>query len=274
MFKNTRYFNRLLAVLVAVYIVSGWGLVAAEEAADADAAETRAAETDVAETDVVETGAAATEAQRPAQVTDAERGYFYGYNFGNMLKEGGNPDVDLEMLMQGMQDSLQDTPPKLEQARQDAVVRLIRERGQEAAAKRQAEREQLGKDNLATGKAFLEENADKKGVKETKSGLQYLVLEKGSGASPEASDRVVVHYEGRLISGEVFDSSHRRGEPAEFGVLQVIKGWIEGLQLMKVGSKYRFFIPSDLAYGPGGTAGIPPSSVLVFDVELLEIKGG
>lgn len=122
------------------------------------------------------------------------------------------------------------------------------------------------------GRLWLADNASKPGVQQTASGLQYEVLRQGSGAKPpSAASKVKVHYVGTLISGKEFDSSVRRGQPAEFGLGQVIKGWTEGLQLMPVGSKYRFFIPSELGYGARGTRGIPPHSVLIFEVELLEI---
>jgi FKBP-type peptidyl-prolyl cis-trans isomerase len=125
-----------------------------------------------------------------------------------------------------------------------------------------------------TGEKFIEENKSKEGVQITDSGLQYIVLKQGSGEKPKLTDRVKVHYHGTLIDGTVFDSSVDKGKPFETGVGQVIKGWIEGLQLMNVGSKYKFFIPQELAYGanprPGGV--IKPFSPLVFELELLEIK--
>ena len=137
---------------------------------------------------------------------------------------------------------------------------------------REQAEEQMEQQSLVAGNEFLAENKAKGNVTTTSSGLQYEILEGSDGFSPLVSDTVVVHYEGRLISGEVFDSSRLRGEPAEFGLQQVIAGWTEGLQLMSVGDKYRFFIPPDLAYGAGGVPGIPPNSVLIFEVELLKIK--
>ncbi|MEA4937507.1 MAG: FKBP-type peptidyl-prolyl cis-trans isomerase [Paludibacter sp.] len=125
--------------------------------------------------------------------------------------------------------------------------------------------------NKAAGEAFLAENAKKPGVVTTASGLQYEVIVAGKGAKPLATDRVKVHYHGTLIDGTVFDSSVERGEPAEFGVNQVIKGWVEGLQLMPVGSKYKFFIPQQLAYGAQAQGKINPFSTLVFEVELIAI---
>ena len=126
-------------------------------------------------------------------------------------------------------------------------------------------------DNKVAGETFLAENAKKEGVVTTASGLQYEVVVAGKGAMPVATDKVKVHYHGTLIDGTVFDSSVERGEPAEFGVNQVIKGWVEGLQLMPVGSKYKFYIPQDLAYGAQAQGKIVPFSTLVFDVELIAI---
>jgi FKBP-type peptidyl-prolyl cis-trans isomerase FkpA len=128
-------------------------------------------------------------------------------------------------------------------------------------------------DNLIKGKDFLKENAGKPGVKTTKSGLQYMVLEAGEGAKPKPTDRVTVHYRGTLLDGTVFDSSYDRGKPATFPLNRVIKGWTEGVQLMKTGSKFKFFIPHDLAYGARGSGPkIGPNETLIFEVELLEIK--
>ena len=128
-----------------------------------------------------------------------------------------------------------------------------------------------GQKNLEEGEAFLLENQARGGVFVTPSGLQYEILSEGSGAKPGAADDVRVHYEGTLIDGTVFDSSYARGEPIEFNLSMVIPGWTEGVQLMSEGSTYRFVIPADLAYGPGGAGTIPPNSVLVFKVELLSV---
>ena len=135
------------------------------------------------------------------------------------------------------------------------------------------QKKKVADENAKVSADFLAENAKKDGIKVTESGLQYEVITEGNGASPKATDVVKVHYEGTLISGQIFDSSIKRGEPVEFPLNQVIPGWTEGVQLMKVGSKYRFFIPSNLAYGEQGAGGmIAPNSALIFEVELLEIK--
>ena len=196
---------------------------------------------------------------------EADLGYFFGYSFGNMLKEGGNDSIDIDKLVEGMQHALEGVEPVLTQTQQEAVIAEVRAR-QTMIKDRQAEAA------IAIGREFLAANALQEGVVVTASGLQHLVLEEGTGAAPLKENRVVVHYQGSLIDGSVFDSSIQRGEPVEFGLGQVIPGWTEGLQLMKVGGKSRFFIASDLAYGPAGTGGIPPHSVLIFDVELIEIK--
>ena len=129
------------------------------------------------------------------------------------------------------------------------------------------------KDNLTLGREFLEENAKNDSVKVTESGLQYIVLKEGKGIKPGPTDKVVVHYTGKLIDGRVFDSSLDDGEPATFGVDQVIAGWTEGLQLMSEGSEYRLFIPSELAYGSKGSKGsILPNSTLIFDVKLIKVE--
>lgn len=125
---------------------------------------------------------------------------------------------------------------------------------------------------MAEGEKFLAENAKKEGVKTTASGLQYKELQAGTGEMPTANDQVKVHYKGSLLNGQEFDSSYKRGEPATFGVGQVIKGWTEGLQLMKEGSKYELYIPADLAYGDQGAGrAIGPGETLIFEVELIEI---
>ena len=136
----------------------------------------------------------------------------------------------------------------------------------------QKKEKQQAEENIAKGKAYLEENGKREGVITTKSGLQYEVLTEGTGKSPNATDKVRCHYEGRLTDGSVFDSSYQRGEPADFGLNQVIAGWTEGVQLMKEGAKYRFHIPYLLGYGERGAgASIPPYATLVFDVELIKV---
>lgn len=154
----------------------------------------------------------------------------------------------------------------------DEAKRIVNEYFAKLEAEMQAEAAKQGEVNRKNGEAFLTENAKREGIKVTESGLQYEVLESGKGDSPKASNNVEVHYTGKLIDGTVFDSSVERGVPASFGVTQVIPGWVEALQLMHEGDKWRLYIPSDLAYGPNGAGGvIGPNMTLIFDVELLRV---
>ena len=180
-------------------------------------------------------------------------------------------NFDNELFIQGFTNASDSTDILLEQADAQKVVQAyFQKMQQQKAAEAQAE----GEKNREEGVSFLEENKAKDGVQTTESGLQYIVLKEETGDKPVTTSNVKVHYHGTLLDGTVFDSSVDRGEPAEFGVTQVIKGWTEGLQLMSTGAKYRFFIPQELAYGanprPGGA--IKPYATLIFDVELLEIK--
>jgi FKBP-type peptidyl-prolyl cis-trans isomerase len=173
-------------------------------------------------------------------------------------------DIDPVLLAKGMLDAKEGKNSLDEQSAQGYVMTYMQ--------KRQAEqmKKMYGK-NIDEGEKFLEENKAREGVQETTSGLQYEVITLGTGEKPAATDMVKVHYTGKLLDGTTFDSSVDRGEPAQFGVNQVIQGWQEGIQLMPVGSKYKFYIPFELGYGEQGTGPIPPYSTLVFKVELLEI---
>lgn len=154
----------------------------------------------------------------------------------------------------------------------DEAKRIVNDYFAKLEAEMQAEAAKAGEVNLKNGEAFLSENAKREGIKVTESGLQYEILASGNGDSPKASDNVEVHYTGKLIDGTVFDSSVERGVPASFGVTQVIPGWVEALQLMREGDKWRLYIPSNLAYGPNGAGGvIGPNMTLIFDVELLRV---
>ena len=195
--------------------------------------------------------------------------YSIGADIGKNLKMGVYP-IDVVALAQGVKDRLEDNELLLTEEEMKEMINLYRKEAQ--AAQQKAKTEQ-GETNMAEGEKFLEENKNQEGVVVLPSGLQYKVLEEGSGKSPKATDNVKVHYRGTLINGKEFDSSYKRNQPAEFAVNRVIKGWTEGLQLMKEGSKWMFYIPSELAYGARGAgADIGPNATLIFEVELLEIK--
>lgn len=177
-------------------------------------------------------------------------------------------DLDVEVLAQAMRDSFEGKTPKMTEEQSLAVQQAFTVRLQ---ARQEAEQKAQAEKGKAEGAKFLEENKNKPGVQVTASGLQYQVVREGSGPKPAATDVVRVHYKGTLLDGTVFDSSYERGQPAEFGLSQVIPGWAEGVALMPVGSKYMFWIPSDLGYGEQGGGPIPPNSMLTFEVELIEI---
>ena len=178
-------------------------------------------------------------------------------------------EIDVESVIAAIKDvsAGKDTALKVEEYHKymQTFQQKVQQAGQQAVAK-------AAESNKKAGAEFLAENAKKDGVKVTASGLQYKVITEGAGAHPTATSRVKVHYTGKLTDGTVFDSSVQRGEPIDFGLNQVIAGWTEGVQLMTPGSKYEFYIPSDLAYGDRGAGNaIPPGATLVFEVELLEV---
>ncbi|SOE20359.1 FKBP-type peptidyl-prolyl cis-trans isomerase FklB [Spirosomataceae bacterium TFI 002] len=186
--------------------------------------------------------------------------YSIGINIGeNISNQGLEPNI--EILSKAISDILSKQPLLIQSQECNAYI-------QSYFQKEFARKAEAGK---KVGEDFLAQNATKEGVKTTASGLQYLVLTEGTGAKPVSTDKVKVHYHGTTIDGKVFDSSVNRGTPSEFGVTQVIQGWVEALQLMPTGSKWRLFIPSGLAYGPQGSRGIGPNEVLIFEVELIEI---
>ena len=209
-------------------------------------------------------------AQTTELETDQDRlSYTIGMDIGQSLS-GQDMDLNIDILMEALRATYMGEETLLTQ--EEALAEreaFIQRRQQELEQQRTRDAEV----NAAEGAAFLAENAGKEGVQVTESGLQYRVIEEGDGERPAATDRVTVHYKGTLINGVEFDSSYSRGEPATFALNQVIPGWTEGLQLMRAGSRYEFFIPSDLAYGEQGRPGpIGPNSTLVFEVELIEIQ--
>jgi len=196
--------------------------------------------------------------------------YALGLGIGQQLAQmGAGEFLNISDFAQSITDVLQGNA--LQVPHREAQ-QIVNEYFQQQEQKMQAERQQKGKAAKEEGEKYLAENAKKDGVITTPSGLQYQVLRQGNGKRPTAKDTVKCHYEGFLIDGTVFDSSVQRGEPATFGLQQVIAGWTEGLQLMQEGGKYRFFIPYRLAYGEGGAGQlIPPFAALIFDVELIEV---
>ena len=188
--------------------------------------------------------------------------YALGLSIGNNFQNSGINDLQIEDFVKGLKDILGGQTPEISYDEAKQVIN-------DYFMKLQKEKFEI---NKKAGEEFLNINKGKAGVVTLPSGLQYQVLQKGEGPKPTASDKVKCHYHGTLINGTVFDSSVQRGEPAVLGVSQVIPGWVEALQLMPVGSKWRLFIPSDLAYGEHGAGeAIEPNSALVFDVELLDI---
>jgi FKBP-type peptidyl-prolyl cis-trans isomerase len=202
---------------------------------------------------------AKTELKTPPQ----KNSYAIGVHFGRSLKQ--QPvELDLDAVARGFREGYAGTVPFTDQELQEIIMGLQKEMQGKAA--------EMGEKAKKEGEEFLAANAKKEGVKPLKDGLQYKVLTEGKGAKPKTDDTVKVHYRGTLVNGTKFDSSYDRGEPAEFGVTQVISGWTQALTNMPVGSKWQVYIPSDLAYGPSGRPPtIPPNSVLIFDMELLDI---
>ena len=195
--------------------------------------------------------------------------YALGLGIGQQLAQMGAQDLNVDDFAESIRDVLQGRELKVSHREAQQIVQAY---FQQQEARMNAERAEKGKEAKVAGEKYLAENAKKDGVITTASGLQYQVLREGNGKKPTAKDSVKCHYEGFLIDGTVFDSSVQRGEPAVFGLQQVIAGWTEGLQLMQEGGKYRFFIPYRLAYGEGGAGQlIPPFATLIFDVELIEV---
>lgn len=215
--------------------------------------------------------AAATENEAPKMETTTEKAsYAIGTQIGAQFRRQGLT-LDIKLVAAGIAATMNGGKSALSDAETQEVMGALQGEMQKKSAEK-------GVRNLEDGKKFLEANKSKEGVKVTKSGLQYQVLKEGAGATPTTDSTVATHYRGKLIDGTVFDNSYdgeaptAADEPVSFGVTQVIKGWTEALQLMKAGSKYRLFIPSELAYGPNGPPSIGPNQVLVFDIELISVK--
>jgi len=198
--------------------------------------------------------------------------YSLGFQNGQFMAQSGmSEEIDPELVKAGLEQALNEQEGLLSDMEMKQAIQKFQIKARQQAQQKKIEE---SKGNTEEGEKFLSENKDKEDVQVTDSGLQYKVLEEGTGASPGEQDEVRVDYEGTLIDGTVFDSSYERGEPATFPVNRVIPGWTEGLQMMKEGAKYKFFIPGDLAYGqnppPGSQIGV--NETLIFEVELLEVN--
>ena len=196
--------------------------------------------------------------------------YALGHNIGHQLIGMGlKESLNVEDYAAAIADVMQGRQPKMSH---EEVQQVLEHYFTELEQRQQADAAERGKAAKSEGEAFLAENKKRAGVVTTPSGLQYEIVKEGNGRQPKASDTVQCHYEGTLIDGTVFDSSYRRGMPAEFGLRQVIAGWTEGVQLMKEGSIFKFYIPYNLAYGERGAgADIPPYAALIFTVELIKV---
>ena len=195
--------------------------------------------------------------------------YALGIGIGHQLANMGGQELNIDDFAQAVKDVLGGKDLKIKSSEAQQIVQNFFAEQEEKINK---QRQEAGKMAKEAGEKYLAENAKKDGIITLPSGLQYQVLKEGNGKKPSAKDSVKCHYEGFLIDGTVFDSSVQRGEPAVFGLQQVIAGWTEGLQLMQEGAKYRFFIPYRLAYGEGGAgSSIPPYAALIFDVELIQV---
>jgi len=197
--------------------------------------------------------------------------YSLGHFYGQTLVNQGVDSLDLENFNAGLDQAISEEESAIDQTAMQALMQRFQ---QDIRQQQQAEQQASASENIEEGTEFLEENAQKEDVMVTDSGLQYRMIEEGSGESPTAEDEVEVHYRGTLISGEEFDSSYSRNETATFPLNRVIPGWTEGLQLMSEGATYEFYIPADLAYGNNPPPGsiIEPGSVLIFEVELIDVK--
>jgi FKBP-type peptidyl-prolyl cis-trans isomerase FklB len=206
----------------------------------------------------------------PPLTTDKEKqSYALGMNIARGISRQG-ADVDAAAMARGLRDTLSGAKPLLTDDEAEAALKQLQD---VVKAKQDAELQKIGEANMKEGQEFLAANKTKDGVVTLPSGLQYKIITPGTGPKPTADDTVVCNYSGAFLDGKEFDSSYKRGQPAEFPLKGVIKGWTEALQLMPVGSKWQLFIPSDLAYGPQGRGPIPPNATLIFQVELISIKG-
>lgn len=196
---------------------------------------------------------------------NAQISYELGYSYAENIKTEFPKQIESDAFVKGIEDALSGSTKLVSDEQRETIYNKLR-------TLKQAEAQAESSSMLATGDAFLKSNGEREGVVTLPSGLQYEILEAGDGAKPTVDDSVTTHYEGTLVDGTVFDSSYERGQPATFPLKGVIRGWTEGLQLMKTGAKWKFFIPPNLAYGPQGRPSIPGNSTLIFIVELVSIE--
>ena len=199
---------------------------------------------------------------------DDRTGYSIGYQVGGDFRRQ-QLEARPALLLKGIQDAVSGTPPLMTRGEMHQVLAAL---NRQLVAEQNRQKNRTASENLAKSRAFMRENASKKGIKTTASGLQYKVIRAGNGDRPGRQERVTVHYSGRLIDGSEFDSSRNRNEPASFNVDQVISGWTEALLMMREGARWQLFIPPQLAYGGRRTGRIPANSALVFDVELISVS--
>ena len=247
--------NKLTSTICGLILVAGCGEVVSESEAVKPVVKSVVAASTAEATLTLET-----EMQKVS--------YAIGTQLGAQLKRD-DLNLDLSIFTQAITDALAGKEPMMAPADMMATMQAFQKKKQ---AELQSKREGQATANKETGDAFLVENGKKDGVVTTESGLQYKIMTAGTGAKPSKDDTVEVHYRGTLLSGEEFDSSYKRGQPASFPVTRVIPGWTEALQMMPEGSKWQLYVPSKLAYGPGGPDKIGPNSTLIFDVELLKAK--
>lgn len=254
---------RFVAPLVIAGLVLSLGACGTEQK-EGESTEDAAAATDAP---AAEPGAPAVAGIEGLETEKKQVSYMIGLDIANSLAPLKD-ELDVDLIAEAMRARFADETPKLSEEQVKIVQEAFTAKLQ---ARQAAEAAAAATKNLEEGQAFLASNKDKPGVSVTESGLQYRVERAGNGPKPAASDVVRVHYRGTLMDGTEFDSSYGRGQPAEFGLAQVIPGWSEGVALMPVGSKYTFWIPAELAYGEAGGGPIPPNAMLTFEVELLDI---
>lgn len=257
--------TRFTVFLLALALTAPIAMAQDETTDDAEASPEAKAMEGEATSAPGETGTAEETPEAQMEQLIARASYAIGMDIANNMKQAGL-ELNVERLAQGMRAAYGEGDPEMSQQQaQEALQMLQMAMQQQMQQKMQAMSEQ--------GEELLAENRKREDVTATESGLQYTILREGEGISPSAEDRVTVHYEGRTVDGEVFDSSYERGQPATFPLDGVIPGWSEGVALMQEGAKYKFWIPANLAYGERGQpqAGIGPNQVLIFDVELLEV---